>query len=311
MSDNERDFPLVHDILRRRRRRALTRGGLLLIGLIGVSAAAWLGLRSPEPAIPAVAAPPLAAMPAPAPIPPAPVQLVLETPPVAALPPVFIVPPLSASDPVVRDLAGGIAAESQLADWLEADGLIRRFVVAVASVAEGRSPRNQLAPAWPEESFEVQPADEEYMLTDPASYVRYDVVTEVFVSADTENSILLYRKLEPLFNEAYAELGYPDTPFSEALEAAIHELLATPVLVGEPTLQRRVLTWEYVDPELEALSPAQKQLLRMGPTNAPRVQRKLRAFGRSLGMPPDTMPATQIHDLASRPVTPRVVATGR
>jgi DNA-binding Lrp family transcriptional regulator len=189
-------------------------------------------------------------------------------------PPAFVAPGLDESDPVVRELAGGISAQSQLMEWLEADGLIRRFVVAVANVAEGRTPRDQLAPAWPVDDFEVE-ASEEQVLPNPASYARYDLVTDVFVSVDTERAIALYRKLEPAFDEAYA----------------------APVLVGEPTLQKRVLTWEYADPELEGLSPAQKQLLRMGPANVPRVQKKLRAFGKALGMPTHAMPATQIYDL--------------
>lgn len=300
MSDSERDFPLVHDILRRRRKRTLLRGAIVLL-LIGAGVAAWLGLRNPTPppvAAPSAAPPPFASQPAPIqPPPPAPEPIPAPPPVAAAPPPTFIVPALSESDSVVRELAGGITAQSQLGEWLEADGLIRRFVVAVASVAEGRTPRDQLAPAWPEQDFEVE-ATEERVLADPASYARYDAVTEVFVSTDTQSALDLYRKLEPLFDEAYAELGYPETPFREALMSAIGELLATPVLVGEPELRRRVLTWEYVDPELEALSPAQKQLLRMGPVNAPRVQRKLRALGKALGMPTHAMPATQIYELA-------------
>jgi len=299
VSDSERNYPLVHDILRRRRHRAVLQGTVVLLLIVG-GAAAWLALRDAAPTPPAAPPPelPLVASPPPALPPPAPAKPIpAPTPVVAAAPPAFVPPGLNESDPVVRELAGGISAQSQLTEWLEADGLIRRFVVAVANVAEGRTPRDQLAPVWPADEFEVQ-GTKEQVLPNPASYARYDLVTDVFVSLDTEGAIALYHKLEPVFDEAYAELGYPETPFREALASAIQELLGAPVLVGEPGLQKRVLTWEYTDPEIEGLSPAQKQLLRMGPANVPRVQRKLRAFGKALGMPKHAMPATQIYEVA-------------
>jgi hypothetical protein len=39
---------------------------------------------------------------------------------------------------------------------------------------------------------------------------------------------------------------------------------------------RREANWVYMDPELEALSSLQKQVLRMGPENADIVQQKAR-----------------------------------
>ncbi len=46
----------------------------------------------------------------------------------------------------------------------------------------------------------------------------------------------------------------------------------------------KVKTYRYVDPKLEALSPAQKQLLRMGPENAQKIQAKLRELAGVLGL---------------------------
>jgi hypothetical protein len=48
---------------------------------------------------------------------------------------------------------------------------------------------------------------------------------------------------------------------------------------------RAVVVYEYADPKLEALSPAQKALLRMGPRNVPRVQAKLRELAAALRSP--------------------------
>ena len=45
-----------------------------------------------------------------------------------------------------------------------------------------------------------------------------------------------------------------------------------------------VRSYHFADPALEALSPAQKQLLRLGPGNARRVQAKLRELAPALGL---------------------------
>jgi hypothetical protein len=58
-----------------------------------------------------------------------------------------------------------------------------------------------------------------------------------------------------------------------------------------------VITWRYEDPGLEDLSPAQKQLLRMGPANVRRVQRQLRALAQALGIPSNRLPATSVYEV--------------
>ena len=47
-------------------------------------------------------------------------------------------------------------------------------------------------------------------------------------------------------------------------------------------LEETVAAYQYADPELESLSAAQKQLLRMGPDNMRRIQTTLRALRREL-----------------------------
>ncbi len=51
-----------------------------------------------------------------------------------------------------------------------------------------------------------------------------------------------------------------------------------------------MLSFRYERDDLEALSPAQKQLLRMGPRNVRIVQDQLRAVARELGIPLTRLP---------------------
>jgi hypothetical protein len=51
----------------------------------------------------------------------------------------------------------------------------------------------------------------------------------------------------------------------------------------DPAVIPETKRFEFADPQLESLSDAQKQLLRMGPANAKRVRAKLREIETALG----------------------------
>jgi hypothetical protein len=206
---------------------------------------------------------------------------------------------VDASDPLVRESARELSDAAQLETWLAPEELIRRLVAAVDNLAHGRSPREQLDSLWPSDEFVVRIEDERAVV-DPASWSRYDTATEVFVSLDPRKSLALYRRLQPLFEEAYRDLGYPEGSFDDAIADAIDELLRAPVLVGDVALSEQIISWEYADPELESLSSAQKQLLRTGPTNAPRIQRQLRAMAIELGVRPSDLPDSLIHESSAQ-----------
>lgn len=192
-------------------------------------------------------------------------------------------PPLEESDPLVRDLVAGLSANPQLAAMLVTDDLVRRFVVTVDNVAEGVDPARHWPALRPREGFAAEEVDGRLVVS-PESYDRYDLMTDVFTSLDTEGSVELYRQLEPLLDEAYRELGYPDTDFDDTLERAIRRLLRTPVPPEDSPLVENVRSYAYRDPTLENLTDAQKVLLRMGPENQRRIQAKLEEFAEALGM---------------------------
>jgi hypothetical protein len=95
----------------------------------------------------------------------------------------------------------------------------------------------------------------------------------------------VYAILKPRLVEAYKELGHPEGDLDAALERAIVHLLQAPVVEDPVALRPRVLSFRYDREDLEALSAAQKQLLRMGPRNVRALQDQLRAVARELGIP--------------------------
>jgi hypothetical protein len=173
---------------------------------------------------------------------------------------------------------------------LAAPDLVRRFVGAVDDVADGDSPRAQLPFLAPAGDFRIEDGTDGTWIN-ARSYERYDGIGDLVGALDAAGAVALYRRLAPLVEAAYRELGYPDRRFDDRLRAALVRLLETPVLEGRVALSPRVVSWAFADPTLEALAPAQKHLLRLGPRNERLVQGKLREIAGQLGIPPGDLPA--------------------
>jgi hypothetical protein len=249
-------------------------GAILALAVVVVGggglAAYLLSSRRPEaPAATPTQAPPPTTASAPSPSPFAPTSL----------------PALDESDPLVRELARSLTRHPQVAVWLRSQGLIRAFVAAVANVADGEPPRAHVLFLAPQGLFTVVQKQGRPVI-DPRSYGRYDTLAESVSSLDAAACVRAYRQTEPLLEAAYRDLGHPEGGFSGALGRALDALLATPVVDGDIAVrpvQRAVLVYDLVDPKLEALAPAQKHLLRMGPRNVRRIQEKLRELREALG----------------------------
>ena len=268
------------------RRRTSIGWWVAALALVAVGFGAYVLFlrRQPPPTSPAQEAVPPAAAPA------APVAPASPEPPAAPgggepeSVPGTTLPPLAESDAVVRELAGGLSQHPGLSGWLSGQGLIQRFVAVVDNLAEGTSPRPHLLFLAPEASFQTVTRNGR-LYVDPRSYARYDAAADVIASLDPRSSVQLYRQLQPLCEEAYRELGHPPGRFDDVVAKAIHTLLATPVVDGEIELRPKVVTYAFADPRLEALSPAQRHLLRMGPRNVRLIQGELRAMAAALGVP--------------------------
>ena len=199
-------------------------------------------------------------------------------------------PPLDQTDPLVRELVKQITANPRIAAWLATDGLIRTFTVGVVNVADGTTPAGQFRVLRPASGFETVNRGGELRIS-PRSYERYDDLADAAASIDAVGAARLYATLKPRMEEAYRDLGFPDTPFDRALERAIVSLLRTPPADGAARLEPKGIGFAFVDPALEGLTAAQKQLLRTGPRNVRIIQSSLRQIALALGIPAERLPA--------------------
>jgi hypothetical protein len=167
---------------------------------------------------------------------------------------------------------------------------VRTLTAVVVNVADGETPRPHLEFLAPKQRFRASRRPARLVVPDPAGFAGYDLFGVVVASVDAKGAVEAYRTLAPLFEAAYVELGHPEGGFPAAVDKAIRALLAVPVLPDDVELAPHALGFRYADPKLEALTPAQKQFLRIGPRNVRLVQEKLREVAAALA-PPARAPA--------------------
>ncbi len=185
------------------------------------------------------------------------------------------------SDALVRGLVETLSDHPMLASWLATDGLLRRFAAAVEAVAGGYSPRESLRPLAPHRGFVVARSGDELVVA-ASSYRRYDLVADVVGSLDADRAVEVYLRLEPQIADAHRRIAWYRDDVRTRLLAAIDHLLEVEPPSGEVAVQRGTLTYAFADPALEALTDAQRQLLRMGPRNVRVIQDKLRELRATL-----------------------------
>jgi hypothetical protein len=213
-----------------------------------------------------------------APVAPAPVSTPAETPgkppedaDVPSTPDVQrpVLPSLESSDEYVRDQVSLLSPG--MADWLKQDDLVRRFAVVIDNARVGDYPRRQIVFLTPTAKFPVR-QDGDRMLLDPDGYHRFDSFVDTAISIDPQRAVALVRTLSPLLVEALKELGAKDPDPTIAIRESIEKVLATPDLEGDIEVVQPKVYYQFADPNLEALKPLQKQLLRMGPQNLARIK---------------------------------------
>jgi hypothetical protein len=227
--------------------------------------------------------------------PAAPVRTASVAPASSASPPLggkgdpITLPPLDASDTLVRTLVQALTESPAVMAWLPTNGLIRNFTVVVSNVAEGPTPAKHLKILRPVAPFRIVSRDGN-TLVEPRSYDRYATIADAIGSVSPAGAAKLYATLKPRIEDAQRDLGSSDS-FDRTLERAIIVLLSTPAIDGSERLKPKGIVFGYVDPRLESLTPAQKQLLRMGPRNVRVIKAKLRDIAVALGIPPAHLPA--------------------
>ncbi|MDD3763340.1 MAG: DUF3014 domain-containing protein [Nevskiales bacterium] len=191
-------------------------------------------------------------------------------------------PALGDSDPEVREGLEQVFGKPPIDAYLIPRRIIERLVVAIDSLDGDPLPLRlrpvRHVPGRPE----VRVVEDDQIVLDPRNGERYAPYISAFKAVDAEQLAALYLRYYPLFQQAYADLGFPDRYFNDRLIGIIDHLLRAPEVEGPIRLVRPKVLYRYADPELEDLSSGQKILVRMGTENARIVKQQLRDIRRAI-----------------------------
>jgi hypothetical protein len=213
--------------------------------------------------------------------PPPAVQTPVQTPPPAVVdtapPPTraLPLPPLDESDPEVLGGLTEIFGQPAAMQFLVPERLVRNIVVTIDNVPRQQMALNQRPLQATPGSF-MTSGEESSIVLAPDNFARYEPFVALVSNLDAKTLVSFYRGLEPLFQQAYEELGHPDASFNARLNEVIEHLLQTPTPRGQIALVQPSVLYKYADERLEKLSAGQKLIIRMGVDNATVIKGKLR-----------------------------------
>lgn len=254
---------------------------LVGLGLIGTAAFLWLNEPPPPPP------PPVAS-----PVTPAPAAVAGPTLAAAASEPTVQHPidpgPLEQAVPAPLDVEAALIdlfGRKTVLSMFQLQDFPRRVVATVDNL--GRS--HASVSLWP-----VNPVGGRFIVEQRNGVeaisadngLRYTPYVLLIETVDLRRVAAVYRRLYPLLQKAYEDIGYPRRYFNDRLVDVIDQLLATPEVSGPlsvhlPTIngpvqpERPWVLYEFDDPALQTLSSGQSLLLRMGPVNERRIKAKL------------------------------------
>ena len=179
------------------------------------------------------------------------------------------------ADTYARETIEIVNGGKALAQFVAGDYIVERAVAIVDALRRGEVPYKLLPVGRPSKSFPV--SDDGLRVTmDPSGFSRYDGFAQWVNGINIIAIVKLLDDYEQIATEALSRMGVGDFDIRSAVLAATTEILATPIAPQSAELMKRESNWVYMDPELEALSSLQKQVLRMGPENSEIIQKKAR-----------------------------------
>ena len=269
------DRPLFRGGQRPRRARWPMLAIVVLAALAGGGYYWWSTRQAPPPPVPAAPAAEVA------PAEQASAAPAIEHPLEKAPPPAEPLPTLAQSDVALQDVLAGLFGGTAFTRLFYPDDIVRRFVAAIDNL-----PRHSVALRV----MPIKPVGGPFKVVGPEGALvigadnaaRYAPYVKAVEAVDSAKLVAAYVRLYPLFQQAYAELGYPSRYFNDRVFEVIDHLLAAPDAPDEIALAQPKVLYEYADPSLEKLSAGQKMMLRLGHDNEARVKAKLREIKRVL-----------------------------
>ena len=192
----------------------------------------------------------------------------------------FPLPSLAESDqPLIAVVAKQIGPK--WAALLVDEALIERAVAAVDNLSRQALNPQQLPLKLPAGRYRVIEADG-VLYPSNANIARYQPYVELLNHWQPEQWLAFYQHIYPLLQQAYANLGYPDSAFHDKLLSAIEQLLNAPAAPTAPQLEQPHVFYQYADSALEQASESDRFMMRLGPSTQHQLKIWLQQFQQQL-----------------------------
>lgn len=186
----------------------------------------------------------------------------------------IVLPELDSSDTSIRASVAQIAP--QLAPWLNTRQLIRSYMLIANDFSQGMRIDKHLSFLKLDEPFAVDQSGSDLLIA-AKSYQRYDKLAQAINAIDAPAILVVYKKFRPLLLQVFNEFSYPaEYSLEDIFTKAAAEILAAPAIDEPIAVTRFSSRYKFADPQLEALNPVHKQMIRMGPENTRIIQDKVR-----------------------------------
>ncbi|MCL4183100.1 MAG: DUF3014 domain-containing protein [Burkholderiaceae bacterium] len=179
------------------------------------------------------------------------------------------------SDPPVLEALLGLATRDAMAQFLNMQDFVRRFVVTVDHLPRELIPAQLSAVRRVPGALAVATEDGTITLQ-PENFTRYDAFVRFVESLDSRKMVAVYLRFYPLLQREYRAMGFPQGHFHDRVIEAIDDMLAAPEVTGPIRLVQPQVHHKFADPLLESLSAGRKIMIRVGPAHAARLKKVLR-----------------------------------
>ena len=190
-------------------------------------------------------------------------------------------PALDESDPALWEALADLLGKKSLAGLLKPEKIVRHIVATVDNLPRETAP-SRVMPLTSTPGALVVKGKRDDAIIGPGNPARYSNRVRVLQGIDARRLVDLYLHFYPLFQKAYAELGYPNRYFNDRLVETLDDLLAAPDIMTPIKLVQPKVLYQYADSELEARSAGQKIMIRIGVGNEGLVKAKLREIRREV-----------------------------
>ena len=174
-----------------------------------------------------------------------------------------------------------VAAELSpvLAQWLVPREQVRKWVLAVDLLADGKLPQRHRPMVYSTSAFRVieekGTEDHERFVAVANNSERFTALISAVVDINPRTAGRYYQAWLPLFEEAYAELGKKGK-FQARVNKAADNMLSVGAMPGRGVLQQTHVLYEFESGNLERRSPLEKALWRLGDDNRESLQAYLK-----------------------------------